>query len=73
MSDKRAVEGAGPYDADGRFPVGEGLAPPAVPAPVSDKRAVEGAGPYGVDARFPVGSDPKIAPPTRADVRHTGG
>ena len=29
VSDKRAVEGAGPYDADEGFPVGEGLAPPA--------------------------------------------
>ena len=44
MSDKRAVEGAGPYDANPRFPVGEGLAPPAVPARVSDKRARPWAG-----------------------------
>ena len=55
-SDKRAVEGAGPYGADGRFPVGEGLAPPAVPARVSDKRAVGDAGPYDADPRFPVGA-----------------
>ena len=39
---------------------------------MSDKRAVEGAGPYDADGRFPVGSDPRIAPPTCADVRQAG-
>ena len=53
MSDKRAVEGASPYEADGRPSVGATLAVARRPAPVSDKRAVEGASPYEMGARSP--------------------
>ena len=48
MSDERAVEGASPYEADRRFPVGEGLAPPVGAGRLSDERANQGVGPYGI-------------------------
>ena len=71
MSDKRAVEDAGPYDVDGRFTVGATLAVARRAAPVSDKRAVEGAGPYDVDGRFPVGAIHES--PADADAYLTNG
>ncbi len=57
-------------------PAGEGLASPTACSSPSGGgcrlRQVEGAGPYDADGRFPVGSDPRIAPPTCADVRQAG-
>ena len=44
QSDKRAVEGASPYDADGRFP--------SCHCEQSDTRAVGGASPCNADGRF---------------------
>ena len=53
---QRAVEGASPYGADRRFPVGALHEAPADVGRLSDERAVEGASPYGADPRSPVGA-----------------
>ena len=63
MSDRRAVEDAGPYGAV--------LPPP--PGALGVPQCAHWGGGGTADGRgFSVGSDPQIAPPTGANVRQTG-
>ena len=68
---QRAVEGASPYGADPRSPVGALHEAPADTGRLFDERAVEGASPYEADRRFPVGEG--LAPPADAGADPTTG
>ena len=70
---QRAVEGASPYGADPRFPVGALHEAPADAGRLSDERAVEGASPYEAQGDSVGAALPPLQGEVAASLRADGG